>query len=48
MRRTIVVLLIALIYFAVNLDQKANAHCDTKSGPVITAAKEALNSGNVN
>lgn len=48
MRRILVVMLVVSIYFALNLEQKANAHCDTKSGPVITAAKEALNSGNVN
>ena len=28
--------------------QKANSHCDTKSGPVISAAKEALKTGNIN
>ena len=28
--------------------QVASAHCDTMSGPVITAARNALASGNVN
>lgn len=28
--------------------QKTLAHCDTENGPVVTAAKEALNTNNVN
>jgi hypothetical protein len=32
--------------FFINVN--ASGHCDTKNGPVLTAAKEALNTGNVN
>ena len=28
--------------------QNAYSHCDTKSGPVIISAKEALKTGNIN
>jgi len=48
MRNIIAVILVTAVFFALNMGQKAIAHCDTKSGPVISAAKEALNTGNVN
>lgn len=44
------ILAFVLTIFAVSIISVDNAysHCDTKSGPVITAAKEALNTSNIN
>ncbi len=41
------ILVIAIISVAVLLPQLAAAHCDTTDGPVVTAAKLALNTGDV-
>lgn len=48
MKKTLVLFILALFYFGVMQYQKAESHCDTKIGPVITAAKEALTKGDVN
>jgi hypothetical protein len=37
-----------LLAFALLLPSRAQAHCDTMSGPVLGAAQKALESGNVN
>ena len=38
----------AILFFWAFIPQAADAHCDALDGPVVIAAKEALNSGNVN
>lgn len=38
----------ALLFFTVIIPQNAFAHCDSMDGPVVLAAKEALDTGNVN
>ncbi|MEX2640948.1 MAG: DUF6448 family protein [Balneolales bacterium] len=37
-----------MLLFGAFIPQTADAHCDALDGPVVTAAKEALNTGNVN
>ena len=45
--RWMVAPLVGLTLF-VGVVEEASAHCDTMSGPVVTAAREARESGNVN
>ena len=40
--------LLFLVLIAVALPATVNSHCDTMNGPVVTAAKKALETGNVN
>lgn len=39
---------ILIVLFAASLSARASAHCDTTKGPVVTAARAALESGNPN
>ena len=48
MKKSIIMLSMILLSLVVFNTQKSYAHCDTKTGPVVTAAKNALNTGNVN
>lgn len=45
MKRMLIVLLLSTSLFAPRI---VDAHCDTIDGPVVTAARKALESGNVN
>ncbi len=42
------ILIIALLFSGLILPNQAEAHCDSMDGPVVLAAKEALETGNVN